>query len=52
VLVAAGPVPVSGEGMTVVRVPPDEVDLWVGQADDDDLSVAGGDLEVGSDRGA
>jgi uncharacterized protein YndB with AHSA1/START domain/uncharacterized protein YciI len=46
VLVAAGPFPASGEGMTVVRVPPDEVDLLVGQANDDDLSVVNGVLEV------
>jgi len=46
VLVAAGPFPASGEGMTVVRVPPEEVDLLVRQANNDDLSVVGGGLEV------
>ena len=46
VLVAAGPFPASGEGMTVVRVPAGEVADLVKQANQDDTSVTRDVLEV------
>jgi uncharacterized protein YciI len=46
VLVAAGPFPASGEGMTVVKVAPDAVADYVRRAQEDDLSVARGVLQV------
>ncbi len=46
VLVAAGPLDGSGDGMTVVRVPGTEVAEYLRLAQDDDLSVARGLLMV------
>jgi len=45
-LVAAGPFPASGEGMTVVRVAADETGAILTAATEQDTSVTGGVLEV------
>ena len=45
-LVAAGPFPASGEGMTVVRVAPAEVATMLAAANEEDTSVTQGVLEV------
>jgi uncharacterized protein YndB with AHSA1/START domain/uncharacterized protein YciI len=45
-LVAAGPFPASGEGMTVVRVPAGAVGDLLDEANQDDTSVSRGVLEV------
>ena len=46
VLVAAGPFPTTGDGMTLVRVAAAAVAEHVGQAQEEDLSVARGVLQV------
>ena len=45
-LVAAGPFPASGEGMTVVCVPPGRVSEVLAAANQEDAGVARGVLEV------